>query len=998
MGGSDRLWVPHPEFVYLPCQLKSKGPVEAVFADIEGNEVRHPVAKIDALDAVCDSQLDGVDNICDLETVNQAAVLHTVRTRFFRPQPHICTRVSRIVIAVNPFKVLPIYSSEQMHQYMCSRDSMDLPPHIFAIGQDAVLGLRSGRSASQAVLVSGESGAGKTESTKLVLSYVAAALSHGGGGGIEDKVMQINPILESFGNAMTLRNNNSSRFGKWVEVALGSSSSEAVAGCTVTDYLLELTRVCSQGPAERNYHVFFQIVEARAKLAGIQIGDASSYRYTRDCLPKAPGIDDASLFEELKEAFSGIGFSEDTQLDIFRLVCGILNLGNADFADAGNDCCSLSNRPAVDLAAECLGVSGDALEKSLTTRSIKIGKDVTESGRKREQAVAARDSLARLVYGKLFKFLIAQINKLLAGQGAKTNMFFGILDIAGFESFETNSLEQICINLSNEHLQSHFNNHVFKTELSEYKAEGIDVGDIKFEDNTDIISLIDSKVSILAILDEEVSVPKATDLTFVNKVTKAFGGHPRYAKPKGANDLFFGVVHFAGQVTYSVKSFLEKNVDKPPEDALDLFQASKNSVLKEIGETLAAEAADGGKPGGRPGGTKKSKTVSSGFRASLQSLVSKLNEAEPHFVRCVKPNAEKVPDKFTSTVVMDQLKCSGVLEAVRIRQSGYASRLPFAEFVGRYVIVVPKSQKQEILAASEPRARAEALLAVLPKVTGDATGSLHLDVKLGNTKVFCRTRVMGLLDRARDLAVSSYSVTIQRRWRGHQCRKLVEEALAISRELRSWRGQNSFYGQPGATAYAKYQSVEAIVAQLDAVEPILARADRLSQCNFRQEEARAHTAKMQSEVEALQKLRGAASGLEPLEMERALVRARGLGLAGSPDVAGVERRLQALKLQIPLLTAARNAVSSEDDEDVIYAAEEVAKAGLLDAVDGWIPELQAAATMEQLKAKFDAAKARQEAAALAAAAAPAAPAAAAPAADAGSAPGASERRRRSASG
>ncbi|CAJ1456735.1 unnamed protein product, partial [Effrenium voratum] len=339
------------------------------------------------------------------------------------------------------------------------------------------------------------------------------------------------------------------------------SASLAIESCTVTDYLLELTRVCSQGSKERNYHIFFQLIEAResAELKSLGIMEPKDYAYLRGCLPKAPGIDDARFFEELKDAFQSLGIDSKLQLEVFGIVAGILVMGNIEFSEAG-DAAQLVDEAPVKKASELLGVELEALKGALLKRMIKVGKDVTMANRTKPQAKAASDAMARLLYGRLFKWLIKCINTSLSDANAKkSGQFFGVLDIAGFESFEQNSLEQLFINLSNEHLQQHFNNHIFKMELDDYKAEGVNVGDgLSFNDNSDIVTLIDSKGGILSVLDEEVAMPKATDTTFLNKVFKAHEKNARLIVPKITGGGKFGIRHFAGDEYCGLEASCER--------------------------------------------------------------------------------------------------------------------------------------------------------------------------------------------------------------------------------------------------------------------------------------------------------------------------------------------------------------------------------------------------------------------------------------------------------
>ncbi|CAJ1353413.1 unnamed protein product [Effrenium voratum] len=571
----ERYWVSHPQEVFVPCTCEADGD-QVRFLELDTGRAVPTAANqpLASLPKVHEAQLQGAGNVCELVVVDNAAVLHTVRTRYRRSD--IYTFVSKMLIAVNPFKELDVYSKEKLQEYLGAQSVMDLPPHIYALGRHADQGLQQNRR-SQVVLISGESGAGKTESAKLVMSYISEALGSSrhswrrastrysisaeknmterrksrylvtemeqGKASIQDKIIQTNPILEAFGNAMTVRNNNSSRFGKWTQMMI--SGKHTIEGCSVTDYLLEVTRVCSRGDKERNYHIFFQLLQARSEedLKDLAIRAPKDYSYIAGSQVQAPGIDDARCFLELKEAFKALDFEPEVQ------------------------------RPAK----------------------------------------ATRDTFARMLYGRTFKWLIEKLNSRLL-QNATSEVFFGVLDIAGFESFEHNSLEQLFINLSNEILQKHFNEHFFTMELQEYEAEGISVGvDVKYQDNTDIVSLINAKGGILSILDDEALIPKTTDQTFASKVTKAHGSHPRMVKSKMGGDVKFGIKHFAGEVTYGVAGFLEKNVAKLPEEAATLLASSSSPVLQEIGKKVMEEAESEKNSRGR-----KAKTVSSGFRQSLE--------------------------------------------------------------------------------------------------------------------------------------------------------------------------------------------------------------------------------------------------------------------------------------------------------------------------------------------------------------------------------------------
>ncbi|CAE7325443.1 myoI [Symbiodinium natans] len=577
------------------------------------------------LPKVHDAQLAGVGNICELVVVDNAAVLHSVRTRYKRSD--IYTFVSRMLIAVNPFKELPIYSKDNLLRYLPgANDIMDLPPHVYGLGLHAVKGQKRGKS--QVVLISGESGAGKTESAKLVMSYISEALGSSrhmqrresrprysiapepGTDGlakrrqsrysvvdpkmpsIQDKIIQTNPILEAFGNAMTVRNNNSSRFGKWTQMMISPNMS--IQGCSVTDYLLEVTRVCSRGEKERNYHIFFQLLQARGEeeLKCLDIQPPEAYSYLRGSQFVAPGIDDARCFTEVKEAFLALEFAWEVQMEIFKVVMGVLALGNIEFTEAAEEA-EIKGHDALLKVGGFLGFSEEALRSMIEVQKLKMpGGEVVHRKRPLDQAKAVRDAFARLLYGRTFKWLIEKINAKLA-QAGTTPVFFGVLDIAGFESFEHNSLEQLFINLSNELLQKHFNEFFFRMELEEYEAEGVSVGvEVQYQDNSDIVEMINGKGGILSMLDDEVLIPKATDQTFVSKVIRTHGNNPRIVKSKMGGAVKFGIKHFAGEVTYDVSGFLEKNMAKLPDEALELLKSSSCSLIEEIGVRVATEAQE----------------------------------------------------------------------------------------------------------------------------------------------------------------------------------------------------------------------------------------------------------------------------------------------------------------------------------------------------------------------------------------------------------------------
>eukprot|EP00929_Paragymnodinium_shiwhaense_P097917 TRINITY_DN5948_c0_g1_i1.p1 TRINITY_DN5948_c0_g1~~TRINITY_DN5948_c0_g1_i1.p1 ORF type:complete len:2102 (-),score=505.44 TRINITY_DN5948_c0_g1_i1:50-6355(-) len=991
-GAAGLLWVPSEEHGWLPSRLCRVDGSEAVFVSggsvcstSGGSSADVPVScaaeLLPTLGHVQEQQLEGVDDICSLSTVTEAALLHTIRVRYARSQ--IYTRVSRILIAVNPFQALQIYTGQYLNEYAQAQDSLDLPPHIFGTGHDALCGLREG-TRDQAIVISGESGAGKTESAKLLLRYVAEVVRSSSSSssatpaddsqprarGLEEKVMQTNPVLEAFGNAMTVRNNNSSRFGKWLDMRF--STALGMLGCRITSYLLEVTRVCTQSSGERGYHIFFQLLQARASpfLADLRLQDMNSYRYLRGSVPVAPGVDDGLCFKDVRVALTSLGFGDEEQLGIFRIVSGALALGNCDFlqqADGQSEELRLDDDAHAQRAADLFQVDPQGLARCLLWRKVVTGKDVTETPLREEQARAVRDGLSRMLYGQLFEWLIRRMNRQLhAEDGGETpssptleaeglaaaqrgdDRLLGILDISGFESFERNSLEQLLINLSNEHLQKQFNDDVFKSELEDCAKEGICLkSQINYADNSDVLSLLDGKAGVLDMLDEEITMPKATDTTFHTKVLRELAKQPCLIAPKFAGTVFFGVRHYAGVVTYACDGFLEKNADRlPSEEAVELLAASKLSVMREIAFTLKERfAAVNSK-------AKRRASATSRFRTSLKSLMTKIAAADNHYVRCIKPNSLKVPNKFMSPMVHEQLLFSGVLEAVRIRQQGYASRLPFRGFVLRYRCVVTVripgahtgARPLAVQSASEEGAKelVQRLRAVLP-----ADQVAENDIVFGKTKVFMRTTVAAILEALRAQACMSAVALIQRQLRGAHVRRRFSAVKPLAREVYAWLSRWCPEGswQKGALLIScmqrlgTFEVAETELARLDALLHLGATAPLQFGALHR---ARVAREKLHAEVEILRYCRSLlTTGCVDTEaMDAALAHVGSLGMPATTDVQALATRAERVKAQLPIVTALQQTAASKDLSQVPTIMQMVERAGLFADRSAWIAELQ----------------------------------------------------------
>jgi myosin-7 len=628
----SKFWVPHKEQVFLPGFIKADNDKETVFKLDNGEEVK--IKKPHDCQPVFDEHSKGVPNVVAMQSISPGAILETLNVRYMRDD--IYTNVQTIVIACNPFQQLNLYTAETVDKYAKTSDTMSMPPHLYAIGSKAQSDLASDGK-NQAVLISGESGAGKTESCKQVLSYLADV--SGSEGGIQDKIISTNPVLEAFGNSKTERNNNSSRFGKWMEIQFNQKNQ--ITGAQIIDYLLEKTRIIDQNPTERSYHIFYLLMNSPKCAELDMVKDNKAYKCMDMSMMTADGIDDEEDYGEMANAWKELGFTDAEVNDLYGMVAGILHLSNATFKDAtvrGGDGSECTDQKSMDLAGKHLKLDAKALSIQHTEKKLVVGKDVTMAPVAAKHASTNRDVLRKLMYDKMFSWLVQRLNQTLVLPDAKggSSKVIGLLDIAGFESFVFNTWEQLCINLSNENLQQHFNNFVFKTEMADYESEGVTIDKIDFADNADILELIQAhKGSIMTILDEECPVSKATDKTYVAKLKKAFDKqHKRFTGAKG-DDAEFTLDHFAGKVKYDCNGWLEKNMDNPPGGTGDLFSGSGNKILAGIGKEMVE--ADANKK------SNKKVYVSTSFRKSLKTLMTNIENSSPHFIRCITPTGRRSP-------------------------------------------------------------------------------------------------------------------------------------------------------------------------------------------------------------------------------------------------------------------------------------------------------------------------------------------------------------------
>lgn len=734
--------------------ISSDGRQIKVFTD-EGKELNlTPGRRIRSMHP---SSIHGVEDMISLGDLHEAGILRNLLIRY--RDNLIYTYTGSILVAVNPYQILPIYNPEQTKLYKDKKIG-ELPPHIFAIGDNAYTNmLRYGQD--QCVVISGWSGSGKTESTKLILQYLAAI--SGQHSWIEQQILDANPILEAFGNAKTIRNDNSSRFGKYIDIHFNKQG--VIEGAKIDQYLLEKSRIVCQANGERNYHIFYCMLAGMTKedRAKLNLTDASKYFYLMqgDCI-NCDGRDDAAEFADIKKAMKVLMFSDTEFWELLMILAALLHLGNIRYkAKVINnlDATELTgpSQSSANLAAKFLKVEPQNLIEALTTRTIFAHGDTVVSTMNSQQSIDVRDAFVKGIYGKMFVWIVKKINSAIyKPPSGNHRTSIGVLDIFGFENFNINSFEQFCINYANENLQQFFVRHIFKLEQEEYNTEHINWQHIEFIDNQDALDLIAVKqMNIMALIDEESKFPQGTDITLLNKLHKTHSNNQNYIKPKSDINTSFGLSHFAGKVFYETKGFLEKNRDTFNIDLLQLIQVSKNNYLKSLFHEDINMGTDT---------RKKTLTLSAQFKKSLDSLMRQLSQCHPFFIRCIKPNEIKKPMSFDRELCCKQLRYSGMMETIRIRKAGYPIRHTYKEFVERYRYLIP---------GVGPAHTVTDLKGVASKICKTKLG--QDDYQLGNSKVFLKDAHDLFLEQERDRVITSNIVTLQRAIRGWYHRRRYKQ-------------------------------------------------------------------------------------------------------------------------------------------------------------------------------------------------------------------------------
>ncbi|XP_054741844.1 myosin heavy chain, muscle isoform X6 [Anastrepha obliqua] len=837
-------WVPDEKEGYLLGEIKAtKGDIVSV--GLPGGETKD--FKKDQLQQVNPPKYEKAEDMSNLTYLNDASVLHNLRQRYYNKL--IYTYSGLFCVAINPYKRYPVYTNRCAKMYRGKRRN-EVPPHIFAISDGAYVDMLTNH-VNQSMLITGESGAGKTENTKKVIAYFATVgastkkdESQKNKGSLEDQVVQTNPVLEAFGNAKTVRNDNSSRFGKFIRIHFGPSGK--LAGADIETYLLEKARVISQQSLERSYHIFYQIMSGSVpgvKAYCLLTNNVYDYHIVSQGKVTVASIDDNEEFQLTDQAFDILGFTAQEKQDVYKITAAVMHMGGMKFKQRGREeQAEQDGEEEGGRVAKLFGCDTAELYKNLLKPRIKVGNEFVTQGRNVQQVTNSIGALCKGVFDRLFKWLVKKCNETLDTQ-QKRQHFIGVLDIAGFEIFDYNGFEQLCINFTNEKLQQFFNHHMFVLEQEEYKREGIDWAFIDFGmDLLACIEMIEKPMGILSILEEESMFPKATDQTFAEKLVNThLGKSAPFQKPKppkpGQQAAHFAIGHYAGVVAYNITGWLEKNKDPLNDTVVDQFKKSANKLLVEIfadhpGQSGTAEQAKGGR--GKKGGGFA--TVSSAYKEQLNSLMTTLRSTQPHFVRCIIPNEMKQPGVVDAHLVMHQLTCNGVLEGIRICRKGFPNRMVYSDFKQRYKIMCPK------------------LLVGIPK-DKKATEIIinYIDLpedqfRLGNTKVFFRAGVLGQMEEFRDERLGKIMSWMQGWARGYLARrnfkKLQEQRIALKVVQRNLRKYLQLRTWPW---YKLWQKIKPLL-NVSRVEDEIARLEEKAK---KAEELHAAEVKVRKELEAL---------------------------------------------------------------------------------------------------------------------------------------------------
>uniref|UniRef100_A0A8D1RY07 Myosin-15 n=1 Tax=Sus scrofa TaxID=9823 RepID=A0A8D1RY07_PIG len=775
--GKKKCWICDGRSAYVEAEIKGSGDDGRII--VETTDGKSLSVKEDEIQQMNPPEFEMVEDMAMLTHLNEASVLHTLKRRYEHGMIYTYSGLS--CVSINPHKWLPVYHKDVVAAYRGKRRS-EAPPHIFAVADNAFQDMLHNRR-NQSILFTGESGAGKTVNTKHVIQYFAnigiTGESRERQGTLHDQIKRVNPILEAFGNAKTLRNDNSSRFGKFIRMHFCARGKLSAAD--IDTYLLEKSRVIFQQPGERNFHIFYQILSGQKALLDMLLvsENPSDFHFCSHGVVAVGSSDDAEELLVTNQAMDILGFLPDEKYGSYKLTGAILHFGNMKFKQKPREeQVEADGMENADKAAFLMGVNSSELVKGLIHPRIKVGNEYVTRGQNVEQVTYAVGALSKSIYERMFKWLVARINRALDAKLSR-QFFIGILDITGFEMLDYNSLEQLCINFTNEKLQQFFNQHTLVLEQEEYRKEGIDWVPIDFGlDLQACIDLIEKPMGIFSILEEECMFHQATDVTFKTKLfDNHFGKSVHFQKPKPdsekKHEAHFEVVHYAGVVPYNTSGWLEKNKDFLNETVVAIFQKSSNRLLANLFENSISSntALQFGEKKRKKGASFR--VVASLHKENLNKLMTNLKSTAPHFVRCINPNVNKTPGVMEPYLVLQQLRCNGVLEGSRICREGFPNQFLYADFKQRYYILNP---------SAFPKSK----FVSIRKATEEFLDSLkvdHTQYRFGITKVFLKSGFLGQLEAMRDERLSKVFTLLQARVRRKlmqiKFQKILEERDAL---------------------------------------------------------------------------------------------------------------------------------------------------------------------------------------------------------------------------
>ncbi|XP_075809301.1 myosin-14 isoform X1 [Microtus pennsylvanicus] len=859
------VWVPSELHGFEAAALRDEGEEEAEVELAEsGRRLRLPRDQIQRMNP---PKFSKAEDMAELTCLNEASVLHNLRERYYSGL--IYTYSGLFCVVINPYKQLPIYTEAIVEMYR-GKKRHEVPPHVYAVTEGAYRSMLQDRE-DQSILCTGESGAGKTENTKKVIQYLAhvasspkgrkepgvpASISTMSYGELERQLLQANPILEAFGNAKTVKNDNSSRFGKFIRINFDVAG--YIVGANIETYLLEKSRAIRQAKDECSFHIFYQLLGGASEQlkADLLLEPCSHYRFLTNGPSSSPG-QERELFQETLESLRVLGFLPDEITAMLRTISAVLQFGNIVLKRERNtDQATMPDNTAAQKLCRLLGLGVTDFSRALLTPRIKVGRDYVQKAQTKEQADFALEALAKATYERLFRWLVLRLNRALDRSPRQGASFLGILDIAGFEIFQLNSFEQLCINYTNEKLQQLFNHTMFVLEQEEYQREGIpwtflDFG-LDLQPCIDLIERPANPPGLLALLDEECWFPKATDKSFVEKVAQEQGSHPKFQRPRHLRDQAdFSVLHYAGKVDYKANEWLMKNMDPLNDSVAALLHQSTDRLTAEIWKDVEGivgleqvSSLGDGPPGGRPR-RGMFRTVGQLYKESLSRLMATLSNTNPSFVRCIVPNHEKRAGKLEPRLVLDQLRCNGVLEGIRICRQGFPNRILFQEFRQRYEILTPNAIPKGFMDGKQACEKMIQALELDPNL-----------YRVGQSKIFFRAGVLAQLEEERDLKVTDIIVSFQAAARGYLARRAFQRRQQQQSALRVM--------QRNCAAYLKlrnwqwwrlFTKVKPLLQVTRQDEVLQARAQELQKVQELQQQSAREVGELQGRVAQLEEER-----------------------------------------------------------------------------------------------------------------------------------------------